>query len=104
MKYFNLVYCKHQLVDRRAYLYELPSGADVNNGDRLCVRDNRGEHIVTATSPNFFASEDFSRSLCVNNGGYFPPAKVIGTVRTVTIQQDMVDKYADRREGEFPWA
>ena len=103
MRYHNLVYCKHRLEDRRAYLYDAPLDLDVNNGDRLCVQDQRGEHIVTATSPNFFASERLTRELCVNNGGYYPPAKVVGTVRTVTITQDMVEKFADYREEEFPW-
>lgn len=104
MKYFNLVYCKHHPEDRRAYLYRLPLDADVKVGDRLCVHDRRGEHIVTAYYDNFLASERQTQMFCEANGGYYPPANVVGTVRTVTIRQDMVDKYADCGEGEFPWA
>lgn len=103
MKYFNLVYCKHHPGDRRAYLYQLPMDADINTDDKLCVRDRKGEHIVTATSPNFFSSDKLTRTFCEANGGYYPPANVIGTVRTVTVTQDLVEKYADYREEEQPW-
>ena len=103
MKYFNLVYCKHHPEDRRAYLYQLPIDADVKVGDKLCVRDRKGEHIVTAHYENYFASEKSTKMMCEANGGYYPPANVIGTVRTVTITQDLVEKYADYREEEQPW-
>lgn len=99
MKYYNLVYCKHHPEDNRAYLYSLPSDADVNCGDRLYVRDRRGEHIVSASSPNFYASEEFAEMLCTNNGGYFPPAKVVGTVNTITVTQDVVNTF----EEEIPF-
>lgn len=104
MKYLNLVYCKHPMYDRRAYLYELPLDVFVEPGDKLCVQDKRGEHIVTAQYENFFAYAGHAQMLCEANGGYYPPAKVIGTVTTVTVKQDMVNKFADYYEEEFPWA
>lgn len=112
MKYYNLVYAKHHDSDRRAYLYQLPADTDINCGNKLYVEDKRGEHIVTATSPNFFASEELTETLCVNNGGYFPPAKVVGTVDTITVTQEVVNRYdggfavmpTDKMEEEFPWA
>lgn len=93
MKYHNLIYCKHPMYDRRSYLYELPIDMDVKVGDKLCVRDRRGEHIVTAFCENWLASEKMAKVLCEANGGYFPPAKVIGTVQTVTVTQDMVQRF-----------
>ena len=36
-----------------------------------------------------------TKVLCEANGGYFPPAKVVGTVSTVTISQDMVYKFEE---------
>lgn len=103
MKYHNLVYCKHPMYDRRAYLYELPIDMDVKVGDKLCVRDRRGEHIVTAQYENFLASERPAQMFCEANGGYYPPAKVIGTVSTVTVKQDMVNKFPEYKEEEQPW-
>ena len=102
MKYHNLIYCKHPMYDRRAYLYELPLDMDVKVGDKLCVRDRRGEHIVTAQYDNFLASERHAQMFCEANGGYYPPAKVIGTVSTVTVKQDMVQKFPEYEE-EQPW-
>lgn len=101
MKYRNLVYIKHPEEKRRSFLYELPPDADINGGEKLLVRDKRGEHIGVATSPNFYATDELTKTLCECNGGYYPPAKVIGTVRTVTVTQDLVEKY---REEKFPWA
>jgi len=107
MKYFNLVFIKHPNEARRSYLYELPLNADINAGEKLCVCDRRGEHVGVATSPNFYASESLTKTLCVCCGGYFPPAKVIGTVSTITVTQDVVNKYEaepkDTAEEEFPW-
>ena len=93
MKYRNLVYIKHPEETRRSFLYELPPDADINDGEKLLVRDKRGEHIGVATSPNFYATDTLTKTLCECNGGYFPPAKVIGTVQTVTVTQDMVQRF-----------
>ena len=101
MKYHNLVYIKHPEEKRRSYLYELPLDADVNTGDRLAVRDRRGEHFGEATSPNFFASDELTKTLCECNGGYFPPAKVIGTVSTITFTQDIVNTFEGEEEAWF---
>ena len=108
MKYHNLVYCKHHASDARAYLYELPLDADVKTGDRLCVKDRHGEHIVTAHCENWLASAKMTEVLCVCNGGYYPPAQVIGRVNTVTIRQDVTDYFnggvgLEEPEGEQPW-
>lgn len=102
MKHHNLVYCKHHPEDSRAFLYELPLNVSVSDGDRLCVEDRRGEHIVTAFCGNWYSLEDFTEILCVANGGYYPPAKVIGTVGTkeFTVTQDYVEKFDG---GEKLW-
>ena len=102
MKYYNLVYAKHHETDRRAYLYQLPMDADINTGNRLCVQDKRGEHFVTATSPNFFASEKLTSILCVNNGGYYPPAPVIGTIDTIKFTQEVVNKFDGSQDVTWP--
>ena len=104
MRYRNLIYCKHHPNDRRAYLYELPVDCEAKTGAKLCVKDRRGEQIVTAFCENWLCSEGMAKVLCEANGGYFPPAKVVGTVRTVTITQDLVEKFATYEEEEFPWA
>ena len=101
MKYYNLVYCKHNPKDSRAFLYQLPIDASVNPGDKLCVTDKRGEHIVTAFSGNWFSDEEFTKVLCEANSGYFPPAKVIGTVSTITFTQDIVNKFEETEEFPF---
>lgn len=93
MKYRNMVYCKHHDSDRRAYLYELPIDVDVRPGNKLCVEDKRGEHVVTAFCENWLASDKMTRVLCEANGGYFPPAQVVGEVKTVTVTQDYVSRY-----------
>ena len=99
MRYRNLIYCKHRPeTDRRAYLYELPVDRDVQPGDRLYVRDRRGEHIVTAFCENWLASEKMTKVLCEANGGYFPPAEVIGTVGVVSIRQDVVYRFEEKEE------
>lgn len=103
MKYYNLVYCKHHPEDNRAFLYSLPLDFDVKIGDRLMVRDRRGEHIVTAEYENYLASEKATRMMCEANGGYFPPAKVIGTVQKVTVIQEMVQKFPEYNGEEMPW-
>lgn len=105
MKYRNLVYIKHPEENRRSFLYELPLDADINGGEKLLVRDKRGEHIGVATSPNFYATDELTKTLCEANGGYFPPARVIGVVDTITVTQEIVRKYeeVDAKE-EFPWA
>lgn len=105
MRYHNLVYAKHPNFTKRAYLYELPMDMSVMKGKRLCVRDRQGEHIVTAFCDNWVASEHMTKVLCEANGGYFPPAKVVGTVSTVTVTQDVVEKFAtEEKEEEFePW-
>lgn len=102
MKLHNLVYCKHHENDVRAYLYELPLGASAKTGDRLCVSDHRGEHVIPAFCENFFADDRVTEILCVANGGYYPPAKVIGTVGTkeFTVTQDYVEKFDG---GEKQW-
>lgn len=112
MRYYNLVYAKHNESDRRAYLYSLPLDKDVKPFDRLYVRDKHGEHIVTAFNENFFSSKGLTRVLCEANGGYFPPAEVIGTVDTITVKQDLVQPFANydapepeynEKEDKFPW-
>lgn len=108
MKYHNLVYCKHHASDARAYLYELPLDADVKTGDRLCVKDRHGEHIVTAHCENWLASAKMTEVLCVCNGGYYPPAQAIGRVNTVTIRQDVTDYFNEKcvpanTEEDQPW-
>ena len=55
MRYRNLVYCKHPNFTKRAYLYELPLDKDIRPGDKLCVEDRAGEHIVTAFCENWLA-------------------------------------------------
>ena len=102
MRYHNLIYCKHPNFDKRAYLYELPLEMDVKPGEKLCVRDRHGEHIVTAFCENWLCSETMTKVLCEANGGYFPPAEVVGTVETVTVKQDIVNKFKVTEE-EFPW-
>lgn len=110
-KYYNLVYAKHHSTDRRAYLYSLPMDSDLKGGEKLYVQDRGGKHIVSTTSPNFFASETMTKSLCENNGGYFPPAEVVGTVDVVTVRQEMVNLFSGeyktveqiREEDQFPW-
>lgn len=93
MKYRNLVYCKHHDSDLRAYLYELPLDKDVRHGDRLYVEDRRGSHTVTAFCENWLCSENMTKVLCEANGGYFPPAQVVGKVTTITVQQEYVSRY-----------
>lgn len=102
MKYRNLVYCKHKPEDRRAYLYELPVDADVKPNDRLCVIDSHGEQIVTAFCENWLASEKMTRTLCEANGGYFPPAQVIGTVDTIRLTQEVVNKFDGSQDATWP--
>lgn len=102
MKYRNLVYIKHPEEKRRSFLYELPLDADINGGEKLLVSDKRGEHVGVATSPNFYASDAMTKTLCECNGGYFPPAKVVGTVSTVTIRQDVVTRY-EKEEDSCPF-
>lgn len=101
MKYRNLVYIKHPEEIRRSYLYELPLDADIKGGEKLCVSDRRGEHIGVATSPNFYASETLTKTLCECNGGYYPPAKVIGTVEVITIRQEIVKHFVSEEEMPF---
>lgn len=101
MKYHNLVYIKHPEEIRRSYLYELPLDADIKGGEKLCVRDRRGEHIGVATSPNFYASDTMTKTLCECNGGYYPPARVIGTVEVVTIRQEIVKPFTSEEEIPF---
>ena len=103
MKYYNLIYCKHHPEDPRAYLYSLPMDMNVKTGERLCVRDRRGEHIVTAFCDNLICSEKMTKVLCEANGGYFPPAKVIGTVQKVTVIQEMVQKFPEYSGEEIPF-
>lgn len=107
MKYRNLIYGKHHAGDRRAYLYELPLDKDIRPGDKLCVEDKKGEHVVTAVCENWLASDKITRVLCEANGGYFPPAKVVGTVDIVTVRQEVVTKFPpvaeEQREEYDPW-
>lgn len=100
MKYRNLIYCKHHDGDRRAYLYELPLDKDVKLGDRLCVEDKHGSHTVTAFCENWLCSENMTKVLCEANGGYFPPAQVVGEVKTITVTQDYINRY-DKEDN--PW-
>lgn len=109
MKYRNLVYCKHPNFTKRAYLYELPLDKDIRPGDKLCVEDRRGEHIVTAVCENWLASDKITKVLCEANGGYFPPAKVVGVVGVVTVRQEVVTKFEnvpeepEEKEEYNPW-
>lgn len=106
MKHYNLVYCKHHSDDRRAYLYELPLDKEAHPGVRLCVEDRRGEHVVTAFCENWLASDKMTKVLCEANGGYYPPAKVVGKIKTVTVQQDVVEKFPvveEQKEEEDEW-
>lgn len=95
MKYRNLVYCKHPNFTKRAYLYELPLDKDIRPGEKLCVKDRAGEHIVTAFCENWLCSDKLTEILCVANGGYYPPAKVIGTVQAVTIRQEIPTYFSE---------
>ena len=103
MKLHNLVYCKHHENDTRAYLYELPLGEAVKTGDKLCVEDRFGEHIIPAFCENFFADDRVTELVCVANGGYFPPAKVIGVVetKTITVSQEIVKKFGEEEVMPF---
>lgn len=109
MKYYNLVYAKHHETDRRAYLFSLPLYKDVKKGDRIYVRDRHGDHVVKAFSENWYCSERMTEMFCTANGGYFPPATVVGTVDTVTIRQDVVNTFDGatteiKEEEKFePW-
>ena len=99
MQYFNLVYAKHHETDSRAYLYELPLGMDVKPFDKLYVADKHGEHVVSVFADNFICTKGTTRTLCEANGGYFPPAKVIGTVDIVTVRQEKITRFKE----EFPF-
>lgn len=103
MKYYNLVYVQHPEYTMRAYLFSLPMDMAVKTGERLCVRDRRGEHIVTAFCDNWICTEKMTKVLCEANGGYFPPAKVIGTVQKVTVIQEMVQKFPEYSGEEMPF-
>lgn len=109
MKYYNLVYVKHHDTDRRAFLFSLPMDAEIKKGEKLYVRDRLGEHIVTAFRDSFICSEKSTETLCVANGGYFPPADVVGVVSSVTIRQEVVNKFNGesfptvQKEEVFPW-
>lgn len=102
MKMHNIVYCKHNPQDSRAFLYELPMNVSVSEGDKLCVQDRRGEHVVTAFGENWYESDKTTEIICVANGGYYPPAKVVGTVKTekFTVTQDYIEKFDG---GEKQW-
>lgn len=93
MKLHNLVYCKHTERDNRAFLYDLPLSASVKAGDKLCVKDRMGEHVVTAFCENFFADARVTEIICTANCGYYPPAKAIGATKTITITQECVEKF-----------
>ena len=109
MKYRNLVYCKHPNFTKRAYLYELPLDKDIRPGDKLCVEDRRGEHVVTAVCENWLCSDKITKVLCEANGGYFPPAKVVGVVGVVTVRQEVVTRFEtvpdepEEKEEYKPW-
>lgn len=97
MKMHNIVYCKHNPQDSRAFLYELPLNVSVSDGDKLCVQDRRGEHIVTVFGENWYEFDKATEIICVANGGYYPPAKVIGTVetKTIAVTQETVKKFGE---------
>lgn len=97
MKYHNLVYCKHKDNDTRAFLYELPLDVSVDYYDKLCVKDKRGEHIVTAFSNNWISEDWLTELICTANGGYYPPAKVIGKVETekIMVSREVVKKFGE---------
>ena len=80
VKYYNLCFVKHNKKDRRAYLYQLPLSEEVNPGENLYVRDRHGDHTVTAFAESFLCSKKLTKVLCEANGGYFPPAEIIGRV------------------------
>ena len=81
----------------------------IRPGDKLCVEDRAGEHIVTAFCENWLASDKITRVLCEANGGYFPPAKVVGVVNVVTVRQEVVTKFEnvpeepEEKKGYEPW-
>lgn len=95
MRYINLVYAKHHDTDRRAYLYELPLDQEAMKGDRLSVTDKHGSHFVTAFGDNFMVSPRTAKMLAEANGGYYPPAPVVGFVHTINIRKE-VTEYFDK--------
>lgn len=99
MKMVNLVYCKHKPWQARSYLYELPLTEEVRKGDKLLVEDRHGEHEVEAYFDHFYCSPKLAETICLANGGYYPPAKAIAFVDKLRymVEEDIPIYYEELR-------
>jgi len=101
MQYFNLIFCKRSKSDPHACVYQMPVGKSAEAGDKLFVKDRLGEHVMEAVSENHLVGGPLAKDITKFMGGYFPPAWIIGTVGTVTVTREVVERYDDNAAPNF---
>lgn len=98
--YYNLVYVKFHDGDEKNYIFSIPLDKNVSKGDTLIVKDRcNSEAKVTAVTDNFILISNIAEKVVIGSGGYFPPAKVIKTLRTEE-KTISVDYSVDFETGE----
>ena len=86
MKYYNLVFVRHQMFGK-TFLFQLPMNISVQNkdvGKEVLCETRRGEQAGVLASESFFIHEKAARSICEGCGGYWPIANVLGITKKVT--------------------
>lgn len=86
MKYYNLVFVKHQMFGK-LFLFQLPMNVSVQSkdvGKEVLCETKRGEQIGTLASESFFIHEKAAKAISAGCGGYWPIANVLGITKKVT--------------------
>lgn len=98
MKYYNLVFIKHQMFGKM-FLFQLPMQYHVEKkdvGKEVLCETKRGEQVGTIASENFIVHERAAKAISDGCGGYWPVAPVLGiTKRVITAVTERFPSDAD---------
>ena len=77
----NLIFAQHLDQPGKNYIFTLPLEKSVKKGEILIATTKKEVmSIVFASSDSFTVDEDNAKSIILDAGGYFPPAKIIASV------------------------
>lgn len=74
----NIVFIRHS--DNRSYLFEVPEGIKLKEGDRVMVRNRRGEVDGICTCDSFELEGSPLNAVATATGATFPLKPVVGRV------------------------
>lgn len=103
----TIVFAEHD-GDKKEYLFEVPEGMAVKNGDILLVDTIKGKQIARATGD--MSTGDYTDDILLRFGAYLPLKRVLAVagreiqeyIKTVVIR-DIIVSLEVQKQGDLPF-